>query len=208
MQHECPVWQRCWCRDRHTPWRPRLGGRGPEFYGNRFQGLPVLCLLDLVRHPFQVPLCCSTLREEFLHFHETMLRLARLLKVYLGIVVEREAWIKRDRDQRLLGTIIIDNCDTRCPTRPTLCDQQSPVALIRQVALQFAAVLSEIGHFAMQFMQSLPDRLLHRAAEVGEHGVPQTWLGQRCDGVLSAGNGRDGAGTMRQRQGTEVFGAL
>jgi hypothetical protein len=59
------------------------------------------------------------------------------------------------------------------------------------------AILSEVGHFVMQFVQPLSDRLLHRAAEVGQHGVPQIRLVQRCDGVLSAGNSCDGAGAMR-----------
>ena len=68
-------------------WRHGLRGRDAQLTSNCLQDLPVLCLHNLLLYAFKIMLFFGTLREEFLHFRETMLRLPILLEVGLGIVV-------------------------------------------------------------------------------------------------------------------------
>src|SRR5262249_877766 len=223
-QHKGPVRQRCRCRQRHRlgslSHRERPGGAGPlrgrgasparsaQLQRHCLQGLPLLRLRNLLLHTLQVALFLSALGEEFLHFHESMFGLAILVEVGLGIVTERQAWVKRNSHRGLVGTVVIYRGDTRCPTWHTLRHQQRAIVLVGQVALQFAVVLSEIGHLLTQFLEPLPYGFLYGVTQVRQRCSADVWSVKGCHCVLGACKGLDGASTMRQWQGTEIPSAL
>ena len=122
-----------------------------QFPSNRVQCWLIVGLRYPLCQSFNVVCFSSTSIQQCLDFSETISRLSVLPEINLSVVAYGQTWVKRNRNRRLIGLVIIDD---RCLCRPAwqaMRYQKRSVVLIRQIALQFLIVLSEVGDFLGEF---------------------------------------------------------